>query len=242
MDLPLEQLITPQGDAADLVAEADRYDAAITASRRSGHPDPGHRRQRPHRLQRAHLVPGLAHQGEDPGRGHPRGQCPVLSGGRRSAALPDPGAGDHPRSEAGRACGHGREQGRRRPGHGGGACQRHTAPPRCCSFTAGPWSSWTLRQRRGCACWTTTGRPRSSTTSWAKRPRGRGCSSRRSSRAEPLSGRSDAGDHRGGPGHDVPRPAVVGIQPRSQAAPRSSGTASADVMTAVDCARFWPTP
>jgi glucosamine-6-phosphate deaminase len=32
VDLPLEQLITPQGDAPDLIAEADRYDAAIAAA------------------------------------------------------------------------------------------------------------------------------------------------------------------------------------------------------------------
>jgi glucosamine-6-phosphate deaminase len=32
VDLPLEQLITPRGDAPDLIAEAERYDAAITAA------------------------------------------------------------------------------------------------------------------------------------------------------------------------------------------------------------------
>ena len=32
VDLPLEQLHTPQGDAADLMGEADRYDAAIGAA------------------------------------------------------------------------------------------------------------------------------------------------------------------------------------------------------------------
>lgn len=32
VDLPLERLFTPQGDAADLVAEAERYDAAIAAA------------------------------------------------------------------------------------------------------------------------------------------------------------------------------------------------------------------
>ncbi|MBG6219036.1 glucosamine-6-phosphate deaminase [Arthrobacter sp. CAN_A6] len=32
VDLPLEQLLTPRGDAADLVTEADRYDAAIVAA------------------------------------------------------------------------------------------------------------------------------------------------------------------------------------------------------------------
>lgn len=31
VDLPLDRLFTPQGDAPDLVAEADRYDAAIAA-------------------------------------------------------------------------------------------------------------------------------------------------------------------------------------------------------------------
>jgi glucosamine-6-phosphate deaminase len=32
VDLPLDQLITPQGDAPDLIAEAERYDAAIAAA------------------------------------------------------------------------------------------------------------------------------------------------------------------------------------------------------------------
>lgn len=32
VDLPLERLFTPQGDAADLVAEAERYDAALAAA------------------------------------------------------------------------------------------------------------------------------------------------------------------------------------------------------------------
>jgi glucosamine-6-phosphate deaminase len=32
VELPLDQLITPQGDAPDLIAEAERYDAAIVAA------------------------------------------------------------------------------------------------------------------------------------------------------------------------------------------------------------------
>ncbi|MDQ0676727.1 glucosamine-6-phosphate deaminase [Arthrobacter pascens] len=32
VDLPLDRLVTPQGDAADLVAEAERYDSAIVAA------------------------------------------------------------------------------------------------------------------------------------------------------------------------------------------------------------------
>ena len=111
---------------------------------RAGHPcrrrhrpaAPGRRRRRPHRLQRARVVAGVAHPAEDADRHDPGRQRPLLRldrrgppprrhpGGRHDPRGPPPGAGGVRRGE-----GRGRGPGGRGAGDGDGPGVGAPAPP-----------------------------------------------------------------------------------------------------------------
>ena len=135
----------PDGRADDIDRAAVEYERGDPGAGGDRPADPRHRRQRPHRLQRADVVVRVAHAHQDAGPEDPRRQRSLLRQPRPGAhALPDAGARHHPgRDDASLLVAQGESKaaaiaGGRGPAHA-------MCPARCCSCTRTPRSSSTRR-------------------------------------------------------------------------------------------------
>ena len=96
----------PDGNACDLIAACARLRIGHRFGGRRRPPAPRCRSRRPHRLQRARLVPRLPHAAQDADQPDQGRQRPLLRVRRRRAApCPDPGHRHHPRRPPPRARG-----------------------------------------------------------------------------------------------------------------------------------------